>query len=86
MNHSFPMRSIRQLNKLGGPPSKFFDENGSLSRPRETNPNSAGQPPRAAAVPVDVLAQVLAPRNLPTRPAKMAGLMASAKATESEEH
>lgn len=40
-------------------------------RSTETNPNTAGEKtPRAAAAPVDVPAQVLAPRNLPTRPAR----------------
>jgi hypothetical protein len=46
-------------------------------RSTETNPNTAEKTPRAAAAPVDVPAQVLAPRNLPTRPAKMASLTAS---------
>ena len=68
------MRSIHQLFSPG-PTFKFLMLR-SL-RSTETNPNTAEKTPRAAAVPVDVPAQVLAPRNLPTRPAKMASLTAS---------
>ena len=68
------MRSIHQLFSPG-PTFKFLMVR-SL-RSTETNPNTAEKTPRAAAAPVDVPAQVLAPRNLPTRPAKMAGLTAS---------
>ena len=68
------MRSIHQLFSPG-PTFKFLMLR-SL-RSTETNPNTAEKTPRAAAAPVDVPAQVLAPRNLPTRPAKMASLTAS---------